>query len=114
MARRQRFAEELHARTREYSDRPSTRIKNLADLVLLIKTNAAADAKLYAVVRHVFTIGDTHVLPRSIPDPPPLRQDTYPPLAEGLTETAPTLDGALAAVRDLWARAVNDSTGTED
>ena len=35
--RRQHFAEKLHALTRDYGDRPNTRIKDLVDLVLLIE-----------------------------------------------------------------------------
>ncbi|GAA0623795.1 nucleotidyl transferase AbiEii/AbiGii toxin family protein [Streptomyces crystallinus] len=112
--RRQHFAEKLHALTREYGDRPNTRVKDLADLVLLIETGMAADAELDGVVRHVFTIRDTHAVPHLIPDPPPLWRDTYPLLAEGLTETTATLDGALTTVREFWARVVNASTGTED
>lgn len=87
---------------------------DLADLVLLIETGMAANAELGVVVRHVFIIRDTHAAPHPIPEPPSLWRDTYPPLAEGLTETTATLDGALTAVREFWARVVNASTGTED
>ncbi|MGK4905780.1 nucleotidyl transferase AbiEii/AbiGii toxin family protein [Streptomyces albus] len=112
--RRQHFAEKLHALTREYGDRANTRVKDLTDLVLLIETGMAADAELYRVVRHVFTIRNTHDVPRSIPDPPPQWRDTYPLLAGQLTETTPTLGAALTSVRGFWAKAVTASTGTED
>ncbi|MGW2186229.1 nucleotidyl transferase AbiEii/AbiGii toxin family protein [Streptomyces sp. NPDC001719] len=112
--RRQYFADKLRAFTREYDDRPNMRVKDLADLVLLIETDIVADAELYGAARHAFTIRGMHDVPRSILDPPPQWRDTYQPLAGGLTETTPTLDDALTAVRDFWAQAVNASTGTED
>ncbi|MEU6138794.1 hypothetical protein ABZ848_00355 [Streptomyces sp. NPDC047081] len=91
-------------------------LKGRAALEFRLRNRArmGADAELYSVVRHVFTIRDTHAVPHLIPDPPLLWRDTYPPLAEGLTETTATLDSALTAVREFWARVVNASTGTED
>lgn len=111
--RRQHFAEKLHAFTRDYGDRPNTRVKDLADLVLLIETGLAPDFELHSVVQHVFSVRATHSLPNVLPDPPPLWRETYPPLADGLTETAPTLEAALDLLRDFWAKASTTTTGTE-
>ncbi|MFI5990814.1 nucleotidyl transferase AbiEii/AbiGii toxin family protein [Streptomyces sp. AM 4-1-1] len=111
--RRQHFAEKLHAFSRDYGDRPNTRVKDLADLVLLIETGLVPDRELYDVVEHVFTVRATHPLPSALPDPPPLWRETYPSLADGLTETTPSLDAALALLRVFWDKAVADTTGTE-
>ncbi len=42
--RRQHFAEKIHAFTRDYGDRPNTRVKDLVDLVLLIESGLPPDA----------------------------------------------------------------------
>ncbi|MBT2390676.1 nucleotidyl transferase AbiEii/AbiGii toxin family protein [Streptomyces sp. ISL-1] len=111
--RRPHFAEELHAFTRDDGDRPNTRVKDRADLVLLIENGLAPDRELDGVVQHVFTIRATHPLPSNLPGPPPLWHETYPPLVDGLTETTPTLGSALDLVRGFWNKAVDDTTRTD-
>lgn len=103
--RRQHFAEKLHALTRDYGDRPNTRVKDLVDLVLLIESGLGADAALSGAVRHVFAVRATHEVPGpTLPDPPPSWRDTYPELADGLTETPPRLDAALTLLRGFWSQ----------
>ncbi|WSM39818.1 nucleotidyl transferase AbiEii/AbiGii toxin family protein [Streptomyces cellulosae] len=107
--RRQHFAEKLHAFTRDYGDRPNTRVKDLVDLVLLAEDGLPGDAALVAAVRHVFAVRDTHDVPDELPDPPPRWRESYPELAQELTTgIPPTLDAALALVRGLWAAALVD------
>ncbi|MEU3275583.1 nucleotidyl transferase AbiEii/AbiGii toxin family protein [Streptomyces antibioticus] len=104
--RRQHFAEKLHAFTRDYGDRPNTRVKDLVDLVLLIEDGLPGDAALVEVVRHVFDVRATHPVPEELPDPPPAWRDAYPQLARELaTDVPPTLDAALVLVRGQWAKA---------
>jgi predicted nucleotidyltransferase component of viral defense system len=111
--RRQHFAEKLHALTRDYGDRPNTRIKDLIDLILLIENGLPADKALVDVVRHVFTVRDTHAYPVTIPGPPPRWRMEYPELADGLTETASDLASALKLLRSFWSTALDDISGTE-
>jgi predicted nucleotidyltransferase component of viral defense system len=111
--RRQHFAEKLHALTRDYDDRPNTRIKDLVDLVLLIEDGLPPDRALVNVVRHVFTIRDTHPYPVTIPDPPPRWRTGYPELAARLTKTASDLPSALKLLRGFWSTAHDDASGTE-
>ncbi len=111
--RRQHFAEKLHALTRDYGDRPNTRVKDLVDLVLLIEDGLPADNALVDVVHHVFTVRDTHPCPVTIADPPPRWQTEYPVLADRLTETAHDLPSALKLLRSFWSAAVDDAPGTE-
>ncbi|MGH3546663.1 MAG: nucleotidyl transferase AbiEii/AbiGii toxin family protein [Pseudonocardiaceae bacterium] len=107
------FAEKLHALTRDYGDRPNTRIKDLVDLVLLIEDGLQPDKALVDVVRHVFIIRATHPCPDTIPDPPPRWWREYPEVADGLTETARDLPSALKLLRDFWSTAHDDVSGTE-
>ncbi|QNE79441.1 nucleotidyl transferase AbiEii/AbiGii toxin family protein [Streptomyces finlayi] len=107
--RRQHFAEKLHAFTRDYGNRPNTRVKDLVDLVLLAENGLVGDAALAEVVRHVFAVRATHEVPDELPDPPPRWRESYPELARELTtEIPPTLEAALALVRELWAVALAD------
>ncbi|MGW7219856.1 nucleotidyl transferase AbiEii/AbiGii toxin family protein [Streptomyces sp. NPDC054826] len=108
--RRQHFAEKLHAFTRDYGDRPNTRVKDLVDLVLLIESGLVPDMSVVDAVRHVFTIRATHEVPAVLPEPPPSWAQIYPELAEGLTNTPPRLDSALDLVREFWREA---SSGCE-
>ncbi|MFK8907909.1 nucleotidyl transferase AbiEii/AbiGii toxin family protein [Streptomyces sp. YS-3] len=113
--RRQHFAEKLHALTRDYGDRPNTRVKDLVDLVLLIESGLSGDVDLLKAVRHVFTVRATHEVPLVLPDPPPRWRDDYPEIAEELaTGIPPTLDAAMALVRELWARTLAGDVGTGD
>lgn len=108
--RRQHFAEKLHALTRDYGSRPNTRVKDLVDLVLLIENGLQPDRELLSVARHVFSVRATHVLPRSIPDPPPSWVGIYPNQADGLTEAPADLANALLIVRGFWATVIADRT----
>lgn len=101
--RRQHFAEKVHALTRDYGNRPNTRVKDLVDLVLLVESGLEADKDLAETIQHVFAVRATHILPMRLPDPPPTWIDIYPALAAGLTEASPQLDAALNLVRGFWA-----------
>lgn len=92
--------------TRGYGERPNTRVKDLVDPVLLIENGLAADAALTDAVRHVFAVRATQPVPNTLSDPPPAWAETYPELADGLTETRPRLDVAPDLVRDFWFTAL--------
>ena len=111
--RRQHFAEKLHALTRDYGNRPNTRVKDLVDLVLLIEDGLPANNALVDVVRHVFTVRDTHPCPGSIADPPPRWRTEYPEIAGRLTETDSNLQSALELLRGFWSAALDDASEME-
>lgn len=104
--RHQHFAEKIHAFTRGYGDRPNTRVKDLVDLVLLIESGLSPDTAVVNAVRHVFAVRATHRVPDTLPDLPPAWMETYPDMAEGLTETSPRLEAALDLVRGFWTAAL--------
>lgn len=104
--RRQHFAEKLHALTRTYGDRPSSRVRDLLDLVLLIEGGLEADGELVARVNQVFGIRATHLLPDDIPNPPPDWTERYAVLASDLDIGAGSLETALLRLRDFWERAL--------
>ncbi|MEU8125347.1 nucleotidyl transferase AbiEii/AbiGii toxin family protein [Spirillospora sp. NPDC049024] len=108
--RRQHFAEKLHALTRDYGERPNTRVKDLVDMVLLIEDGLPPDRSLLDVVKHVFAARAVHPVPPDIPDPPPIWATEYPRLAEDRTLAEPKLATALDLVRKFWAQTLTTET----
>ncbi|WP_410874543.1 nucleotidyl transferase AbiEii/AbiGii toxin family protein [Nocardia sp. A7] len=106
--RRQHFAEKLHAFTRDYGDRPNTRVKDLVDVVLLIENGLVPDKSVVDTVRHVFAVRATHDVPTRLPEPPPGWAHTYPELAAGLTEAPARLDAAFDLVGEFWREATDN------
>lgn len=103
---KQHFAEKLHAYSKDYGDRPNTRVRDIVDMVLLIEDGLQPDADLYASVDHVFDVRDTHQVPVEFPDPPPAWDERYEELAQDLDISPKTLDVAVPTVRSFWAAAV--------
>jgi predicted nucleotidyltransferase component of viral defense system len=97
--RNQHFAEKVHALTRTYMTRPSTRVKDLADIVLLIDDGLLPTATLLATIRHVFDSRSTHTVPTDLTDPPAGWTARYSELAEQLDVTAHTLNEAMNLLR---------------
>jgi predicted nucleotidyltransferase component of viral defense system len=108
--RRQQFAEKLHALTRTYGDRASSRVRDLPDVVLLIEDGLEPDRELLSRVQHVFALRATHPVPDRIPDPPTDWTVRYATLASELEIEASSLDAALELVRDFWTRVSSEST----
>ncbi len=101
--RAQHFAEKLHALTRDYGDRPNSRVWDLVDLVLLIDDGLTPSSHLAATVDRVFRTRATHDLPESLPDPPIGWRDRYAELAADLDVSATTIDDAMRVLRSFWA-----------
>jgi hypothetical protein len=105
----QHFAEKLHALVRNYGDRPSSRVKDLADLVLFIDGGLQPTAELVAAVADVFTARGFTEAPIELPDPPSAWPARYAELAEDLQLSAHDIEAAMITLRTFWARAVNQS-----
>lgn len=104
--RRQHFAEKLHALTRNYGNRPNTRVKDLLDLLLLIGDGLQADTRLLDVAQHVFRVRATHPVPATIPDPPPAWTTIFPKLAADCDLSDQEIDPALCTLRAFWAQVI--------
>ena len=105
--RSQHFAEKLHALTRTYTSRPSTRVRDLVDLVLLIDDGLQPDARLYDTVVHVFEVRTSHPLPEELPDPPADWSVRYRELADDLDVSAATFDDAMHLLRAFWRQTLS-------
>lgn len=107
----QHFAEKLHALTRSYGDRPSSRVRDLVDLVILIEGGLVAPKEVLRVAEAVFSSRATHSLPVQIVDPPTGWVDEYERMAADLEIGAKTVDQGMAKVRDFWSQAQGTATG---
>jgi hypothetical protein len=100
----QHFAEKLHAMVRQYGERQSTRVKDLADLMLFIESGLQPGPDLVRAVSEVFTARGTRP-PDDIPAPPAGWEPRYAELALELRLPEATLAAATAALREFWSRA---------
>jgi hypothetical protein len=99
-------AEKLHAYTRTYEGRGSTRTKDLVDLVLIAELSNLDAATVRGEIDRVFNLRETHPAPLALPPPPPEWAVPYRRLAEevgaaatleaGHRDAATLLDPVLA------------------
>ena len=79
--REQQFAEKLHAYTLPRHGAANTRVRDLVDMVLLIKSATLAHNKVTEAIRLTFERRETHSLPDTLPVPPAEWQNPYRALA---------------------------------
>jgi hypothetical protein len=71
LAIEQHLAEKLHAYTRTYAGgRPSTRVKDLVDVVVIANTSAIDAARLSEAITAIFERRAEHPVPAALPEPP--------------------------------------------
>jgi predicted nucleotidyltransferase component of viral defense system len=71
LAIEQHLAEKLHAYTRTYAGgRPSTRVKDLVDVVVIANTSVIGAAKLTEAITVIFERRAEHAVPAALPEPP--------------------------------------------
>lgn len=101
-------AEKIHAYTRDYGNRPSTRVRDLVDLMLLIENNLLDLARTASAIEAVFSQRGTHPVPGVLPDPPSPWTDQYANLVADLSVEAPSLTQALDVLRRWWQQMFPD------
>ncbi len=110
-------AEKLDAYTRTYGERraPSTRVKDLVDLVVMITTLPLDAAALNGACTDVFTRRGTHRLPQDVPPPPEDWATAFRATAES-TGTTPDLAQAHGRVAGCLEPVLNGTVaaGTWD
>jgi len=84
----QHAAEKVHAYNRIYAlDRPSSRVKDLVDLVLLAEAGLLEPARWGLRLRQVFAVRDSRLPPATLPAPPMAWVTPYAAFARQLTIT---------------------------
>ncbi len=80
----QHLAEKIHAYTRRYGDRESTRVKDLVDMALILSESPALDGAVAQAIHDVFAARGTHDVPHTLPLPPSSWRVAYAALASNL------------------------------
>lgn len=107
----QHAAEKLHALSQMHAHpRPSTRVKDLVDLALLIDSGALDEVRLRARVAAVFVARDGQHAESGLPSPPEFWRAGYAELARSLNLPSPDLDVAFTEVAALFARVIHPPT----
>lgn len=113
----QHAAEKLHAISRLYAfDRPSSRVKDLVDLLLLDEAGELRAADVRAALRDTFQERDATSPPPALPDPPRAWTVPFQALAEATRLATQDLTTATARLHQLYARFVTsgDTTHSEE
>lgn len=106
----QHGAEKFHAFSRIYAhDRPSSRVKDLVDLVLLIESGLVLEPpRLWSRLEVVYASRDDAAPPSHLPRPPSDWAGPYAALAVDLDLTATTTDAAYDLVARWYAAALSE------
>lgn len=100
----QHFAEKVHALTRPFNDRINTRVKDLADIMLLLNQGLPDPHAVRQCVHEVFSARATHVTPSRIDTPPLTWASSYSAMAKELILNETTLDEATVRLNDYWTK----------
>ncbi len=101
-SRAQHLAEKIHALTRPYEDRINTRIKDLADIILLLNLGLPNTHEVKKVVTEVFVARKIHEIPTVIEPQPKSWATPYSVMAEELGIAEIKLDSAITRINDYW------------
>lgn len=100
-------AEKFHAYTRLYAgERPSTRVKDLVDLVLLGESGVLDDVRLGDAIQAVFLEREGASPPVVLPDPPGSWRVPYSAMAEQIGAGVADVDEAWHVAARMYARAL--------
>ncbi|MGX5694094.1 nucleotidyl transferase AbiEii/AbiGii toxin family protein [Dermacoccus abyssi] len=102
----QHAAEKVHAYTRTYAaEQPSSRVKDLVDLALIIESGLISPGTFGARVRHTFLVRDGAAPPAELTRPPDSWHGDYAALVRELSIEARDADTAFELVRHFYAHA---------
>jgi hypothetical protein len=80
--REQQFAEKIHAYTLPRPGAPNSRVRDLVDLALLIRSGTLDAARVIESLRQTFGRRNTHPLPPSLDEPPASWNRPFTAMAE--------------------------------
>jgi hypothetical protein len=103
-SRAQHLAEKIHALTRPFDDRINTRVKDLADIMLLMNLGLPGQPVVRNAVEEIFMGRGSHEIPRRIEGPPVAWVASFTIMAEDLKLVETTLDKATARLNDYWGK----------
>ncbi len=101
-SRAQHLAEKVHALTRPFDDRINTRVKDLADILLLMNLGLPEPLTVSKVINEIFATRRTHEIPKAITTPPVTWASSFAAMADELGLSEKTLDSAAARLNEYW------------
>lgn len=101
-SRAQHVAEKIHALTRPYEDRLNTRVKDLADIILLLNLGMPHPNEVKKVVTEIFVARKTHDLPTVIESQPKTWATPYRIMAKELEIAETDIDRAITRINKYW------------
>lgn len=92
ISREQQFAEKYHAYTLPRQERENSRVRDLVDLLLLIRNGKLSHGKIADSLKLTFNRRNTHAFPQEVSPPPPAWEKPFAALAAecGLDENIDT------------------------
>ncbi|SRR5260221_8696356 len=102
LAREQQFAEKIHAYTLSRGDRTNTRVKDLVDLVLLLRLGQHDTETVKAAIRATFARRITHPIPATLEPPPGDWRAAFEQLATEVDLNVASLDAAFDELAAYW------------
>jgi predicted nucleotidyltransferase component of viral defense system len=103
-SRAQHFAEKVHALTRPFDDRVNTRVKDLADIMLLMNLGLSDPSAVMAAVTEVFDARKSHDIPQTIQNTPSTWGNSFAAMAKELSLDETTHDRATARLNEYWSK----------
>ncbi|MEA1928585.1 MAG: nucleotidyl transferase AbiEii/AbiGii toxin family protein [Candidatus Auribacterota bacterium] len=104
----QQFAEKIHALTKPRGEIPNSRVKDLADLVLLIEYGLPEARVVVRAIRATFDRRDTHTIPKDLKIPPREWEPVYNNFVRDFNLPASTINEALERVTTYWKTLFKD------
>jgi predicted nucleotidyltransferase component of viral defense system len=101
-SRAQHLAEKVHALTRPFDDRLNTRVKDLADIILLLDHGLPEPPVFKRAVNEIFSFRATHEVPDRIETPSATWASSYTAMAKGLQLNETTVDEAAVRLNNYW------------
>lgn len=103
-SRAQPLAEKVHALTRPREESINTRVKDLADIMLLMNLGLPEEPVVQNVVRQIFQTRQSHAIPKRIDDPPVTWVSSFAAMARDLQIAETTPDTATDRLNDYWTK----------
>jgi hypothetical protein len=110
ISREEHFAQKLHAYTMPMAGRANTRVKDLADLILLMDSGAMAPERLGPDIADTFRRRGTHSVPEMLEPPPEFWRTVFGKLAEECGIDG-DMDMQFARLREFCGKIFRDRHG---
>jgi predicted nucleotidyltransferase component of viral defense system len=101
-SRAQHLAEKVHALTRPIGDRINTRVKDLADVMLLMDLGLPEPSVVRSVVEEIFTTRRHHEIPHTVGPLPVTWVSSFTAMASELGLVQTKVESATARLNEYW------------